>query len=188
MRLPDSAHTAYPWRIHEIAPDFRLEDVWQLPGTGGADDFPRAVAALAAFDPARTPPPVRLLFAARERLGALLRLDRPDAGVGGRVASLRDRLPPDLAAGPAGPAASEPFSPVFLTDDEWAAEAANRTVHGILHLGRVPDGDGAFRTQLAILVKPNGLLGHAYMAAIKPFRHRIVYPLLMRPFEKRGHG
>jgi len=29
-------------------------------------------------------------------------------------------------------------------------------------------------------VKPNGLLGSAYMAAIKPFRHLIVYPPMLR--------
>ena len=33
---------------------------------------------------------------------------------------------------------------------------------------------------MAVLVKPNGLLGTAYMAAIKPFRHLLVYPALMR--------
>jgi hypothetical protein len=33
---------------------------------------------------------------------------------------------------------------------------------------------------MAVLVKPNGLLGTAYMAAIMPFRHLIVYPPLMR--------
>ena len=27
MRLPNSAHTSRPWRIHELTPDFRLEDV-----------------------------------------------------------------------------------------------------------------------------------------------------------------
>ena len=29
---------------------------------------------------------------------------------------------------------------------------------------------------MAVYVKPNGPLGSAYMAAIKPFRHLIVYP------------
>ena len=29
-------------------------------------------------------------------------------------------------------------------------------------------------------VKPNGLLGTGYMAAIRPFRHRIVYPRMLR--------
>jgi hypothetical protein len=33
---------------------------------------------------------------------------------------------------------------------------------------------------MAVLVKPNGLLGSAYMAAIRPFRHLLVYPPMMR--------
>ena len=33
---------------------------------------------------------------------------------------------------------------------------------------------------MAVLVKPNGLLGAGYMAAIKPFRHLIVYPPMIR--------
>jgi hypothetical protein len=33
---------------------------------------------------------------------------------------------------------------------------------------------------MAVLVKRNGLLGAGYMAAIAPFRHLIVYPLMMR--------
>jgi hypothetical protein len=37
---------------------------------------------------------------------------------------------------------------------------------------------------MAVLVKPNGLLGTAYMAAIRPFRHLIVYPLMMQQIER----
>jgi hypothetical protein len=37
---------------------------------------------------------------------------------------------------------------------------------------------------MAVLVKPNGRLGTGYMAAIKPFRHLIVYPLMMRDVER----
>jgi hypothetical protein len=33
---------------------------------------------------------------------------------------------------------------------------------------------------MAVLVKPNGLFGTAYMAAIRPFRHLIVYPAMLR--------
>ena len=33
---------------------------------------------------------------------------------------------------------------------------------------------------MAVYVKPNGLLGNAYMAAIAPFRHLIVYPPMLR--------
>ena len=59
-------------------------------------------------------------------------------------------------------------------------EIANQTVHGVLHVGWVPDATGGYRAQMAVLVRPNGMLGNAYLAAIAPFRHLIVYPLMMR--------
>jgi uncharacterized protein DUF2867 len=37
---------------------------------------------------------------------------------------------------------------------------------------------------MAVLVRPNGLLGAAYMAAIRPFRHLIVYPAMIRQIER----
>jgi hypothetical protein len=37
---------------------------------------------------------------------------------------------------------------------------------------------------MAVLVKANGPLGSAYMAAIRPFRHLVVYPAMMRQIEK----
>ena len=48
-----------------------------------------------------------------------------------------------------------------------------------MHAGWVPDADGAYRGQLAVLVKPNGMAGAAYLAAIRPFRNLIVYPRMM---------
>jgi hypothetical protein len=36
---------------------------------------------------------------------------------------------------------------------------------------------------MGVYVKPRGRLGEAYMAAIAPFRHLIVYPALMRQIE-----
>jgi hypothetical protein len=183
MRLPNAAHTSRPWRIHELARDFRLEDVWALPTPGGREDFPRLVALMASFDPAQGPGPVRALFAIRWKLGELLGWDSSKAGLGARVPTLRERLPDDLRDNPRGPEA-DPFTPLYLTDDEWAAEIANGTVHGVMHLGWVPDDAGGYQGQMSILVKPNGLLGSAYMAAITPFRHLIVYPLMMRQIER----
>jgi hypothetical protein len=186
MRLPDSAHTSRPWRIHEIAPDFGLEDVWEVPGTGGPDDFPRLVQGLAAADPSQSPSgAIRALFAIRWKLGALLAWDGPDTGLGSRVPTLRDRLPADLRDGPSGPDFEAlPFASLYLTDDEFAAEIANRTMHGVMHIGRVRDETGGFRAHMAVLVKPNGLLGAGYMAAIRPFRQLIVYPAMMRGIER----
>ncbi|MCU1449724.1 MAG: hypothetical protein JWP02_1894, partial [Acidimicrobiales bacterium] len=93
-----------------------------------------------------------------------------------------DRLPADLRDGPAGPDFDAlPFTPLYLLDDEFAAEIANRTMHGVMHLGWVPDETGgSYHAQMAVLVKPNGLLGDAYMAAIRPFRHVLVYPPMIR--------
>jgi len=188
MRLPDTAHTSRPWRIHQITRDFRVEDVWALPTPGGVDDFPRLVECLASRDaPSRTAASsaARALWALRWKAGQLLGWDGPDAGLGSRVATLRDRFPADLRDVPPGPRVRGlPFTPLYLLPDEWAAETANRTMHGVLHLGWVPDGAGGYRGQMAVLVKPNGLLGTAYMAAIKPFRHLIVYPVLIGEIQR----
>ena len=182
MSLPKSAHTSLPWRIHEIAPDFRLEDVWALPTPGGPDDFPLLVEGAASLDPSTSSSaPARALWALRWKLGELFGWDSEDAGLGARVPTLRDRLPADLADTAAGARfQSLPFTPLYLLDDEFAAEIANKTVHGVMHLGWVPDGAGGYRGQMAVLVKPNGLMGSAYMVAIRPFRHLIVYPPMLR--------
>jgi hypothetical protein len=182
MRLPDTAHTSRPWRIHEIAAGFRLEDVWALPTPGGPDDFPRLVRLIAAGGLSDNPSgAVRALWAIRVKAGDLLGWDRPDNSKRRAAPTLRDRLPADLRAGPAGPGhRTLPFTPLYLTGDEWAAELVNRTVHGVMHIGWVGDGAGGYRGQMAVLVRPNGQPGAAYMAFIKPFRHLIVYPSMTR--------
>jgi hypothetical protein len=182
MRLPASAHTERPWRIHELTRDFRLEDVWALPTPGGPGDFPHLLARFASASSSRSAPrAVRALFALRLKLGAVFGWDEPGDGVGARVATLRDRMPADLRERPAGTELDGlPFTSLYLLDDEWAGEIANRTMHGVMHLSWVPDGHGAYRGQMAVLVKPNGLLGKSYMAAIKPFRHLLVYPQMLR--------
>ena len=150
MRLPSTAHTSKPWRIHELTTDFRLEDLWELPGVGGPDDFPRLVALIASLDPSQgSSRAARVLWATRWKVGALLGWDDPDAGLGSRVPTLRDRLPADLrdASGPQFDAL--PLTSLYLTDDEWAAEIANQTMHGVMHIARVPDDTGGFRARMA---------------------------------------
>jgi hypothetical protein len=186
MKLPVAEHFSRPWRIHELAPDFRLEDVWALPTPGGPDDFGRLVDQMTSFDPERgSSRTVRALFALRWKLGELFGWDESGSGLGSRVPTLRDRMPAELRESPGPNVDNFPFDPLYLLDDEFAAEIANSTMHGVLHLGWVEDGDGGYRGQMAILVKPNGLFGNAYMAAIAPFRHRIVYP---RMIEEIGRG
>ncbi|HEX9518557.1 MAG TPA: DUF2867 domain-containing protein, partial [Streptosporangiaceae bacterium] len=187
MRLPNTAHTSQPWRIHELTRDFRLEDVWALPTPGGqAEDFPRLVRQFASPRASRRASGVtRALWVIRLKIGELLGWDDADTGLGSRVPTLRDRLPADLRDRPSGPdVGALPFSPLYLLDNEFAAEIANRTMHGVMHIGWVREGPGSYRGQMAVLVKPNGLLGIAYLAAIRPFRHLIVYPEMIRQIER----
>jgi hypothetical protein len=188
VKLPLAAHTSRPWRIHELTPDFEVEDVWALPTPGGPDDFGRLVDQFTGTDfPAGAPLVVRVLWETRAKLGRLFGWDDESTGIGSRVPTLRDRLPADLRDAPTGPEVSElPFVPLYRTDDEWAGEMANSTCQAVLHLSWVPDGDG-YRGQMAILVKPNGRLGAAYMLAIKPFRYLFVYPALLRVIGRGWH-
>jgi hypothetical protein len=200
MRLPNAAHESGPWRIREIAADFTLEDVWALPVHGGAEDFQTLLELMASGDPAHaTSLPTRVLWRVRDRLGSwfdLGRISTPiDSGRDDRAGklpipgtnetSLTDRLPDDLR-NTAGDLhfARLPFAPLYRTDVEFAAELSNRTVHGVMHLAWVDRGDGRCQGQMAVYVKPRGPLGKGYMALIKPFRHWVVYPALMRQVER----
>ncbi|MFB9854979.1 DUF2867 domain-containing protein, partial [Micromonospora andamanensis] len=147
MKLPSTAHTSRPWRIHDIAPDFQFEDVWALRTPGGPDDLPRLVSTLVSDDsgtfPDSAPMPVRLLWAARWKIGAVFGWDGPNTGLGSRVNSLRDRLPEDLRQAPRGPDFKDvPFTSLYLLHNEWAAEMANRTVHTVSLFQPDPAGQG----------------------------------------------
>jgi hypothetical protein len=188
-RLPNAAHEEHPWLIAAIAPDFQLLDVWRLPAHGRREEFASLVEIMTSLDPARGDSKLAgALFRLRLRLGELFGWDDPssDLAVPGRSErTLSARIPEALRESVAGGDGERPsigstsFTPLYRTAEEWAAELSNRTVHGVVHLAWVPEGDG-YRGQMAVFVKPRGRLGVAYMALISPFRHLIVYPALMR--------
>lgn len=189
MRLPNSEHESRAWRIREVAPDFRLEDVWALPAQGGGEDFTTLLEVMASLDPADAESrATRALFGIRYRVGGWLGWDDTprspaipeDAGT-----TLSARLPEDLRNTATGlDLRSSDFTPLYRTDVEWAAELSNRTVHAVMHLAWVDKGEAHYQGQMGVYVKPRGRFGAAYMAAIAPFRHRIVYPALMREIER----
>lgn len=203
MRLPNAAHESRPWRIHAIAPDFTLEDVWALPVYGSAEDFPALAALIRSLDPAKAESvPLRVMWRIRDRLGGWLGLGRISAAIdrgrtsaaplpipGSNETSLSSRLPSDLrntaAAADGGWA---PFSPLYRTGVEFAAEMSNRTVFSVMHLAWVEQGEGRYQGQMAVYVKPRGVLGKAYMALIKTFRYWVVYPALMRLISHAWQG
>ncbi len=180
MKVPNAVHESRPWRIREIAADFTLLDVWALPVQGDADDFHTLVEQMLSLDPTATPSIAsRVLWVAREYLGKWLRLDKSTGE------SLAGRLPEDLRGTVTDLRFDgAPFTPLYRSDDEFAAEVANQTVHGVLHLAWAKQADGSYQAQMAIYVKPRGVLGAAYMALITPLRHLVVYPALMGQIER----
>ena len=197
MRISNAEHRAHPWLIERIAPDFRLLDVWSIPVEGTRDEFASFVATMTSFDPSSAGPSLsRALFRVRLRIGTILGWDehkeRPIPGC--TETTLRARLTDDLQRATEVTLVRKPhagkatFTPLYLTTDEFAAEISNETVHGVLHLGWVEDGEGHFRPQMGIYVKPRGVLGEIYLKAIQPFRHVIVYPALTRQIERRWNA
>ena len=177
MRIPNTAHTSRPWRIHELTRDFRLEDVWALPTPGGPDDFPRLVRQMASADPSKgSSRAARALFAIRWKLGELLGWDdrTPASAPGCRRSatgcrricatphparpSTRSRSPRCTCSATSSPRDRQP---------DRARDHAPRL--GPRRDGRLPRPDGRLR-------EAERSARTAYMAAIRPFRHLIVYP------------
>jgi hypothetical protein len=196
MRLPNDVLRTQNWIIDDIVSDFDVEDVWALPVEGGADDFAAVVELQQALDfPASAPLPVRVLWGIRDLLGRAFGLGRistsadsagawpPVPGTG--EPSLLGRVPEDLREeSAASQFADKPFRPLYRTDAELAEEISNRTVYGVMHLAWTNQGNGRYRAQMTVYVKPRGAFGKAYLALIKPFRHAIIYPALMRSLER----
>jgi uncharacterized protein DUF2867 len=188
MRGSRSFQEARPWVIDEIAPDFRLLDVWALPVEGNRDEFASFVLAMTSFDPAAAGSVLsRALFWVRLRMGAMLGWDESkERPIPGRSeTTLSARLPEGLRGSAAfiSKATHQKgarFTPLYLTADEYAAEISNDTVHGVLQLRWVERTAGRYRAQMGVYVKPRGLLGEIYLKIIQPFRHLIVYPTLVR--------
>jgi hypothetical protein len=196
MRLPDRLHAQQPWRVHALAVDFPLEDLWEFPvvldparGQSFAD-FQRFLAS-DLFPHLGRSGLVGRLFALRWWLGRRLGWDAPGTASHrdappAPAESLSHRVPADWRP-PADAPRGGPGRPVYAFADETLAEVSNRTVHGLIHLGWVarPERPGTYAVRLAVYAQPRGRLGRVYMALIRPFRLWIVYPTLMRQAAER---
>jgi hypothetical protein len=154
---------------------------------------------MVSFNPADSDSlPARALWNLRDALGQWFGIGRISAPIDSghedagnmqipdtNETSLTGRLPDDLRNTAAGlHFQSVPFSPLYRTDTEFAAEVSNQTVHGVMHLAWATQCDGRYQAHMAVYVKPRGPLGRGYMALIKPFRYWVVYPALMRQIER----
>ena len=133
MRLPNTAHTTRPWRIHEFTRDFRLEDVWALPTPGGPDDFHLLVEGVTSGNPSSqsSSRAARALWAIRLKLGERFGWDDADAGLGSRVPTLRNRMPKDLRDASSGPQFDTlPFRSLYLLEDSGPRKLQTRPFTG----------------------------------------------------------
>ena len=112
---------------------------------GGPDDFHRLVEGMAAGDPSEgSSPAVRALFAIRWKLGELLGWDRRRTASARACRRFATACPPTCATARPGPDFDAlPFDPLYLLDDEWAGEIANRTMHGVCISAGSPTGAAA---------------------------------------------
>ena len=202
MRLSPDEHRKHAWRVTTLAPDFELLDVWRYP-----IELDESVSLEQFIDSMQSSQ--RDLIESRGAAGALFRL----RGVLGKLfgwdddkaasapalpipgcseTSVCERLsdeerateaanPLPRSSGGAGPN----FTPVYRRPDETLLEISNKTVHALMHLGRVSVSSTRWSPQMAVYVKARGALGRHYMSLISPFRHYIVYPTMMRS-AKRG--
>lgn len=189
LRLSPEAHRTRTWRVDAIAPDFELLDVWRTPMVGGPDQLSDAMATFEAIRPTQSAGSgaARALFRLREWLGEVFGWDREANRLpipGCEETSLRDRLPEHERAPLPPPSDSPfPFRPVYRDEREAFSEISNDTVHALMHLSWVPEGD-RYRANMAVYVKHRGRFGRLYMWIIAPFRHYIVYPAMMRQLER----
>lgn len=189
MRIANAEHEALPWRINDVAADFALEDVWALPVTGKPDQFTEVLAMVERQNESGTGSgPTSWLMTVRMALGKVFGWDDEVNALpipGCTETSVRDRLPePERADLPPVTDAALPFRPVYRGADEAFTELSNGTVHALMQLTWVPDGE-THRARMAVYVKPRGRKGRLYMAAIAPFRHLIVYPAMIRNLGRR---
>jgi len=204
QNLDKKAHYSYPWKVHEIAQDFELLDVWEFPILADKtknQDFSlflkvmqqppqNSIASFFAIKYLIS----RLLVYLRVYLGEMFDLDKnmntlPIPGC--KETSLKDRLSLEdqkkslAETSDRGVDNKSIWRTVYLYENEMLTELSNDTVHALMHFGWVHKSGNYFTARLAVYAKPRGNLGVFYMKLIMPFRQMIVYPALMKDIKNR---
>jgi hypothetical protein len=196
--LDKKKHYDYSWKVHKIAKDFKLLDVWEFPiladKSKGQDLalFLKIVQDKQKYDLKNGISP-RLLMAGflvvlRNFMAKIFPIDKDVNTLpipGCKETSLRERLSREdqeknLAEQEIkGNEKKRGFRVVYLYENESLWELSNNTVHALMHLGWVCKYDNYFTARLAVYAKTRGWLGYLYMKLIMPFRRHIIYPVTM---------
>lgn len=184
IQIHEKYHLDHPWKAHSLLPDFELEDVWRVPVvlkeehslSMFMDQFRKSNTQIIQAGSV-----VGLLFKLRFFLGRIFQWDEKPETNHLVPGSIRERyaLSENLSFENLPDPGKGDFIPVYILENEFLSEIENKTVHAALHLGRVRS-DKEYSIQMAVYVKPKGRFGKIYMQLIRPFRHWIVYPALMK--------
>jgi SAM-dependent methyltransferase len=191
-------HYSHPWKVHEIAKDFELLDVWEFPILADKtrnQDFSFFLKVM------QQPPKqyahrffsiryliARSLIFLRVYLGEMFGLDKNINSLpipGCRENSIKDRLSVEDRKRSLAESSEEGapnkgiWRTVYLYENEMLTELSNDTVHALMHFGWVHKSGNYFTAQLAVYAKLRGNLGKFYMKLIMPFRQLIIYPTMM---------
>jgi hypothetical protein len=187
MNVDPRAHAARPWRVHTLAPDFELLEVWRFDLDGELvlsevlDCFWSVFASTSNTS---------MLSRVRDEIGRRLGWDDHDftlpipgftlpipgcaeTNVAARLTAAdreRSRTPPG-----ATPGGMQMLRSVYVFDDEALYEASNDTIHLMLHVGLL---DRAI--SLGVYFMSRGLFTRFYMALFAPLRRAIIFPRLRR--------
>lgn len=199
MMINKEIHSERLWKVSEIANDFILWDVWEIPieaNNSPNENFQSFYTIIVGtfINMQANMSLTRLLFNLRYWLSKVLPLDKnintlpiPECHETTIKSRLKDK---DIAASKAGKAIKDnksdlEFRPVYLNDNESLHELSNDTVHALIHFGWINKKDNVYTATMAIYVKPRGVYGRAYLRLIEPFRRHIVYPTMMKMIKKQ---
>jgi hypothetical protein len=184
----ERAHRARPWRVHALAHDFSIEDVWTFDlGRRAPSDVREFLhcfwAVFHDFEKG-------WLSRTRLRVGRALRWDDhefalpipgcTETSVSARLDD-RDRAKSLAPADAPSPVATPIVKTVYVFAGEALFEFSNDTVHALLHVALAD----AAHASLTVYVRLRGVFSRLYMAAIWPARHLLLYPAMIRSLESR---
>ena len=201
MIINNEEHKSRSWKVDEIATDFDLWDVWEVPiiaNNSPTENFRTFFNLMSkAFLNLHSKKDVTgMLFKLRKWLSKIIPMDKnvntlPIPGC--LEISVRNRLSDhDLASDQSGNQHADShsgmeFQTIYLFENESLLELSNNTTHALLHTGWIKKNNKNYTATLAIYVKPRGSLGRVYLKLIEPFRRFIVYPTMMKILKTTWH-
>lgn len=204
QNIDKKTHYSHPWKVHEIAKDFELLDVWEFPILADKtknQDFslflkvmqqPSKPSVRSYFS--IKPLFARFLVLLRVVLGEIFGLDKNVNSLpipGCNETSLKERLSFEDQKRSLEESIEEgapdegSWRTVYLYANEILIELSNDTVHALMHAGWIHKSENYYTAQLAVYAKSRGILGEFYMKLIMPFRHMIVYPVFLEEVKER---